>query len=72
MEKIRANDINGSPLRTLSPEQLRWRQSGGILWEASMLLHAGKEEEANKRAAEGLTFLPAELRRVIAGGTSQK
>lgn len=72
MEKVRANPTGDSPLKNLPPEHLKWREAGAILWEASMLLDAGQEEKANKRAEQGLALLPVELRGVIAGGTSQR
>ncbi|HEX8634166.1 MAG TPA: fused MFS/spermidine synthase [Pyrinomonadaceae bacterium] len=72
MERVRAHPVNNSPLARLSPEQLTWRDSGAILWEASMLLSAGREEEANRRAAQALSSLPNELQAVIRGETSPK
>lgn len=72
MERVRARPLSGSPLEHLSPEQLKCRESGAILWEASMLLNAGREEEANERAAKALTLLPDELRAVIRGESSQR
>jgi spermidine synthase len=70
MEKVRARPIHDSPLKNLSPEHLEWRAAGASLWEASLLLHAGREEEANRRAAQGLALLPDELREVFTGATS--
>jgi spermidine synthase len=69
MNEVEAQPISDdSPLKTLSPEHLKWRAAGATLWEASLLLNAGREEEANRRAAEGLALLPDELRDVFAGG----
>jgi spermidine synthase len=72
MERVRAHPISDSPLKNLNPEHLKWRDAGAILWEASMLLNTGREEEANGRAAQGLSLLPHELRGVIAGETTQR
>jgi spermidine synthase len=72
MEKVRAHPIHDSPLKNLSPEHLDWRAAGATLWEASLLLHAGREEEANRRAAEGMTLLPGELRDVFTGATPRR
>lgn len=72
MEKVRARPVAGSPLERLSPEHLKWRQSGAILWEASMLLSAGREDEANARAAEALASVPEGLRGVIAGPSPER
>jgi spermidine synthase len=70
MERIRARPVGGSPLANLGREHLAWRDAGAGLWGAALLLQAGREEEANRRAAESLSSLPSELREVIAGGTS--
>jgi hypothetical protein len=67
MEKVRAAPLNDSPLMNLSPEHLRWRDSGAILWEASLLLSQGRESQADARAAESLALLPPELRDLIGG-----
>ena len=72
MEKVRAHPIHDSPLKNLSPEHLDWRAAGATLWEASLLLNAGHEEEANRRAAEGMTLLPGELRDVFTGATPRR
>jgi spermidine synthase len=69
MEKVRAAPLNNSPLMNLSPEHLRWRDSGAILWEASLLLSQGRESQADARAAESLAMLPPELRDLIGGAT---
>ena len=70
MERVRARPTDGSPLSNLSPEHLAWRDAGAGLWRASLLLQAGREGEANERAAASLSSLPEELQKVIAGGTS--
>lgn len=72
MERVRAHPVNDSPLARLSPEQLKWRDGGAMLWEASMLLNAGREREANERAAQALALLPNELQAVIRGETSDR
>jgi spermidine synthase len=72
MERVRARPADGSPLSNLSPEHLAWRDAGAALWGAALLLHAGREEEADRRAAESLSSLPEELRKVIAGGTPDR
>jgi spermidine synthase len=71
MEKVRAAPINNSPLMHLSPDHLRWRDSGAILWEASLLLNQGRESQADARAAESLALLPTELRDIIGGATTR-
>jgi spermidine synthase len=65
-ERVRTLPLNGSPLSALSPEHLAWRDAGAGLWGASLLLQEGREEEANRRAAESLSSLPEELQSVIA------
>jgi spermidine synthase len=72
MERVRAHPPHDSPLKNMSPEQLKWGEAGAILWEASVLLNAGREGAANARAAEALALLPNELRGVIAGEAPQK
>jgi spermidine synthase len=67
MEKVRARPTQGSPLSTLSPEHLEWRAAGAALWDASLLMRAGYEEEANRRAAKALASLPTDLQDVFAG-----
>jgi spermidine synthase len=67
MEKVRAHPVHGSPLKNLSPAHLDWRKGGATLWEASLLLNAGREEESHRRAAEALELLPDELRAVFTG-----
>jgi spermidine synthase len=71
MEKVRAVPLEGSPLRNLTPEHQRLRESGAILWEASLLLSQGREAQADALAADALAVLPAELRDII-GGTHAK
>jgi Flp pilus assembly protein TadD len=46
---------------------LRWREGGAILWQAAMLLHQGREDEANRRAEEAFALFPDELRIAING-----
>jgi hypothetical protein len=72
MERVRVRHADGSLLSNLSREHLAWRDAGAGLWGAALLLHAGREEEADRRAAESLSSLPEELRKVIAGGTSDR
>jgi len=68
MERVRARAVSGSPLSNMGPEHLAWRDAGAGLWRASLLLQAGNEDEANRRAAESLSLLPGELRKVIDEG----
>ena len=67
MEKVRAAPAGGSPLQNLTPEHQRLRESGAILWEASLLLNQGREAQADALAADALAALPAELRDIIGG-----
>jgi hypothetical protein len=72
MEKVRTHPVHDSPLKNLSPEHLNWRAAGATLWEASLLLHAEREEEANRRATKGLALLPDELRDMFTGAASRQ
>lgn len=67
MEKVRAAPVNNSPLQNLTPEHQRLRESGAILWEASLLLSQGRDAQADALAADALAVLPAELRDIIGG-----
>lgn len=67
MERTRQAPLEGSVLSQLDEAHQRWREAGAMLWQASMLLHQGHEEEANRRAAEGIAMLPPELRSVLGG-----
>lgn len=69
MEKVRAAPLDDSPLKNLTPEQQRLRESGAILWEASLLLNQGREAQADALAADALAALPHELRDIIGGPT---
>lgn len=69
MEKVRAAPVNNSPLQNLTPEHQRLRESGAILWEASLLLNQGRDAQADALAADALAALPAELREIIGGPT---
>lgn len=69
MEKVRAAPVDNSPLQNLAPEQQRIRESGAILWEASLLLNQGREAQADALAADALSALPDELREIIGGPT---
>lgn len=67
MEQVRAAPVNNSPLQNLTPEHQRFRESGAILWEASLLLTQGREAQADALAADALAALPPELRDIIGG-----
>lgn len=67
MERTRAGGLAGSVLTNLTPDHLRWRDAGQRLWQASLLLHQGSEEEANRRAAEAIASFPEDLRTAING-----
>ena len=67
MEKVRAAPVDNSPLKNLTPEHLRFRESGAILWEASLLLNRGRDAQADALAADALAALPPELRDIIGG-----
>jgi hypothetical protein len=67
MEEVRAAPVEGSPLGSLTPEHKRLRESGAMLWEASLLLTRGREAQADALAAESLSTLTPELRDVIGG-----
>jgi spermidine synthase len=70
-EKVRAAPLGDSPLKNLTPEHLRLRESGALLWEASLLLSQGREAQADSLAARSLSTLPAELRDIIGGTTTR-
>lgn len=67
MEKVRAAPVDDSPLKNLTPQHQRLRESGAILWEASLLLNQGRDAQADALAADALAALPPELRDIIGG-----
>lgn len=67
MERIRQAPWSDSALARLDGDHQRWCRAGAMLWYASLVLHQGRQTEANQRAAESLALLPDELRRVING-----
>jgi spermidine synthase len=68
MEKVRAAPVEGSPLGAITPEHRSLRESGAMLYEASLLLTRGREAQADALAAQSLSKLPPELRDIIGGG----
>lgn len=66
-DEVRAAPITGGALANLGTLPLYWRDGGAAIWEASLLITEGRDEEGNHRAMEGLEMMPTELQKAITG-----
>jgi len=64
--EFRAGALAGSALAALTQVELNWRDAGGELAEATLLMEEGKQVEGESRLRSAASRLPAEVRRAFA------
>ena len=69
LDALLDRQLAGTPLERLDALHLRWRLAGAEIWSASLLELQGRRAEADALGLGGLSKLPEELQRAVAGGS---